>query len=446
MKATIMILSRSSARSTLAALALTVCLGGLNACKAQTNTAATTQQKLSALKDLHDSGILSDDEYQQKVAALQGGQPAAAGGSAGIPSGPLVAHTLVDQAWGLPAGTVSIPRGWGFAGGVLHAAGGACTVTGTSAVMHIEAPDGSEGLVVMPSLRAQYTSDPGSMRQYASQGCLVATGMTATDFLKSVVIPKARPGARVLDSGPDPLLEQTVAQESEQMRQQMAQSGMRGALPTMTSARVRISYTRNGRPVEEFIRAMVTCMRQPLPGTPVFSVDCTADQVSLLHAPAGQLDALAARQDLVELKPNPAWQQRMAQDNQQYQQASQAQMNQQQNQNAQNANAYLQNNENAIHASAARGQQNVDMIHNIGNASMNADRQRQAAIDHSAQGTALSMSNSNIYTDPNTGRQVQMSDQYAHTYVNAEGTAVQQTNSASGPIGGGWWTEMVPSY
>jgi hypothetical protein len=77
---------------------------------------------------------------------------------------------------------------------------------------------------------------------------------------------------------------------------------------------------------------------------------------------------------------------------------------------------------------------------------MNVDRQRQNAIDHSAQGTALSMTNSNIYTDPNTGKQVQLSDQYGHTYVNQEGTMTQQTNSASGPIGGGWWTEMVPSY
>jgi hypothetical protein len=121
-------------------------------------------------------------------------------------------------------------------------------------------------------------------------------------------------------------------------------------------------------------------------------------------------------------------------------------MNRQLNRNAQNAQAYLQNNLNGIHNAAAQGQRNVDAIHAIGKASMDADRQRQAAIDHSAQGTALSMSNSNIYTDPNTGKQVQLSDQYSHTYVNAEGTVAQQTNSASGPIGGGWWTEMVPHH
>jgi hypothetical protein len=369
---------------------------------------------------------------QQKVSAPEGKATAV--------------HTVMDQAWGLPVGTATIPQGWRFAGGVVHATGGACTVTGTSPVMHIESPDGSEGVVMMPALRAQYVNDPNTMRQFASNGCLVATGMTAADFLKSIVIPKARPGSRILDSGPAPLLEPMVAQVTRQFHQQMAQSGMRGAPPVITSARVRISYVRNGHPVEEFASAMVVCSRQAMPGTPVFSVDCTADQISLVYAPAAELDALAARKDLVDAKPNPAWQQRLAQNDQQYQMASQAQMNRQQNQNAQNAQSYLQNNLKGIQGAAAQGQRNVDAIHAIGKASMDVDRQRQGAIDHAAQGTALSMSNSNIYTDPNTGKQVQMSDQYAHTYVNSEGTMVQQTDSASGPIGGGWWTEMVPKY
>jgi len=412
----------------------------LTSCHGQQKSSAnaSTQQKIAALQSLRDSGVITEDEYQQKVAALQGSGPSPRA-VASTADGPPVTHTLMDQAWGLPAATVKIPRGWGFAGGVLHAVGGACTVTGTSAVMHIEAPDGSEGLVAMPALRAQYVSDPQSMRQYASQGCLVATGMTATDFLKSIVIPRARPGARILDSGPDPLLEASVAQ----MKQSMA--GMR-VPPVVSSARIRISYSRNGHDVEEFVSGLTSCVRMPIPGTPAFSVDCTADRLSLVHAPVGQLDALAARKDMVELKPNPAWQARLAQDSQNYQQASQDHMLREQDRNAANANAYLQNNKDKIAANAAQGQQNVDTIHNIGEASMRIDQERQGAIDHAAQGTALSVSNSNIYTDPTTGKQMQMSDQYGHTYVNAEGTMVQQTNSASGPIGGGWWTEMVPSY
>lgn len=246
-----------------------------------------------------------------------------------------VTHTLMDQDWGLSTGTVTIPKGWGFAGGVVHATGGSCTVTGTSPVMHIEAPDGSAGVVVMPSLHAQYVSDPNTMRQYTSKGCLVATGVTATDFLKGVVIPKARPGARILDAGPAPLLEPMVAKATQQMRQFAARNGMRGAPPTVSSARVRIGYVRNGQPVEEFVSAMVVCSRQSVPGTRVFSVDCTADQLNLVYAPAAQLDALAARKDLVEAKPNPAWQQKLAQNDQQYQMESQSQMRQQQGQNAQ---------------------------------------------------------------------------------------------------------------
>ena len=410
---------------------------GLTSCQAQ-KASTSTQQKIAALQGLRDSGVISNDEYQQKVAALQGAGPAPTG--AARTGGAAVTHTLMDQAWGLPAATVKAPRGWGFAGGVLHAAGGACTVTGTSAIMHIEAPDDSEGYVSVPALRAQYVSDPQTMHQYASQGCLVATGMTAEDFLKSIVIPRMRPGARILGSGPDPQLEAAVGQ----IKQSMA--GLGGPPPVVSSARIRISYTRSGHPVEEFVSGLTSCTRSPIPGTPAFSVDCTADQMSLLHAPVGQLDALAARKDMVDLKPNPAWQQRLAQDNQNFQQAAQSHILREQDRNAQNASAYLQNNKDQMAATAAKGQANVDMIHRIGNTSMAIDKQRQDGIDHSAQGTAMSMSNSNIYTDPNTGKQVQLSDQYGHTYVNAEGTMTQQTNSASGPIGGGWWTEMVPSY
>lgn len=425
-------------------LALLACISvsGLTSCNAQqkssgaASTQQTTSQKIAALQGLRDSGVLTDEEYAQKVAALKNGAPAMQTTSSG---GGSVTHTLMDQAWGLPAATLSAPAGWGFAGGVVHAAGGDCTVTGTSPVMNIESRDGSEGLVIMPALRAQYVSDPATMQPYAAHGCLVATGTTAVDFIKGIVIPKARPGARVLEAGPSPMLEQQVAQATQQARS----SGM----PTVfSSARVRISYTRNGRQVEEFVTGMVGCSRQQTPGTRGFSVDCTADELSLLHAPAGELDALAARFTSIDMKPNPAWKQRMAQDNQNYQQASANRMQQQNNQNQQNANAYLQNNLNTIHNSAQQGQNNVDAIHDIGNRSMAIDRQRQGAIDRSAQGTALSMTNSNMYTDPNTGKQVQLSDQYGHTYVNSEGTMVQQTNSASGPIGGGWWTEMVPQY
>ena len=423
-------------------LALLACISvtGLTSCHAQQRSSgsSSTQQKIAALQNLRDSGVITDDEYAQKVAALKafGAAPQASSAMTGA----MVPRTLVDQAWGLPAASLTVPRGWGFAGGVVHAAGGDCTVTGTSAVFIAASPDGTEGIVAMPSVRAQYVSDPGTMQPYAAHGCLVATGTTAKDFLEGIIIPKARPGAKILDEGPAPMLEPEVAQNNQQAR------SMGGVPMTFSSAKVHISYMRNGRPVEEFVTGMVGCMRQQIAGTRAISVDCTADNLRLVHAPAGQLDALIARFPSLNMTPNPAWQQRLAQENANFQQASANRMQQQNNQNQQNANNYLQNNLNGIQHSAQQGQNNVNMIHDIGNRSMAIDRQRQGAIDHSAQGTALSMSNSNIYRDPNTGQQVQLSDQYSHTYVNAEGTMTQQTNSASGPIGGGWWTEMVPQY
>ena len=59
--------------------ALLACIAGscLNSCVAQQKT-SPTQQKITALQGLRDSGVISEDEYRQKVAALQGARQGAA--------------------------------------------------------------------------------------------------------------------------------------------------------------------------------------------------------------------------------------------------------------------------------------------------------------------------------------------------------------------------------
>jgi hypothetical protein len=335
---------------------------------------------------------------------------------------------VMDPAWGLPAATIKTPAGWGFGGTVFHP-GQDCALTGHSIVFNLESRDGSQGIIELPSLRAQSFNDAASMRQYTARGCPVATGMTAADFLKSVVIPRMRPSARILATGDEPRLEAAAGHARQQLQR------IRGPLapPTVSTARIKLAYQRNGKPVEEYVSAMVVCSRETYPGMNLVHIDCTADNVGLAHAPPGQLDALVNGFDTnFSVKPNPAWLQQL----QQHVAAETSQFNRQ---------LQAQNQQSARNA-AAISNNAIANIHRTGEASMAAARNSQAAIDRSAGATAAHMGDYNIYSDPHTGRQVQLSNQYDHTYINDQGTVAQQTNSAYGPVGGGWWTEMTPKY
>lgn len=366
------------------------------------------------------------------LALLLGTMSCNAGGSGTssvqIGNGAPRSWQLMDTAWGLPAATVKTPAGWGFGGTVFHP-GQDCALTGHSIVFNLESRDGSQGIIELPSLRAQSFNDAATMRQFTAHGCAVATGMTATDFLKSVVIPRVRPSARIVSMGTEPRLETSAVQ----IRQQLQRMAGRFPAPTVSTARIKLAYQRNGTAVEEYVSALVVCSRETHPGMNYVHVDCTADNIGLAHAPPGQLDALVNGFDAnFSVQPNPAWLQRL----QQQRAAETAQFNR----------TLQAQNEQSARNSAAIANNAIANIHRTGAASMAAARNSQAAIDRSAGATAAHMGDYNIYSDPHTGQQVQLSNQYNHTYVNEQGTVAQQTNSAYGPVGGGWWTEMTPKY
>ena len=54
------------------------------------------------------------------------------------------------------------------------------------------------------------------------------------------------------------------------------------------------------------------------------------------------------------------------------------------------------------------------------------------------------MSDSNGFSNPNTGGGMQLSNQYSHSYQNGQTGMVVQTNSAYAPGPSSTWTELQP--
>ena len=446
------------------ALLTCIAVPGLTSCHAQQRTSAnaTTQQKIAALQGLRDSGVLSEEEYQQKVAALQGSNagshaPAHAVPGKG-PGTPTVDHAVMDQAWGLPWGAIKLPAGWGFNGGVLHAGFKGCAAVGDSPMFVAESADKLWGLASLPMLKTNWTSD----QQLAGfmHGCPMLRANTAAEYLTKFVLPHFHQNFRVVEIGKEPNFEQAA----EQMRAQNAQFDQAGAgnqsfqaRRNVDTARVLLTYDVDGHTVNEVASAMISCtdtvMRMPgLPGRPpqTDTLECIAYNTFIMHAPDdGTPFTVAAIEEGGKTKlpgffkviPSQAWQQRFSQAQQQASQQIAAE-GQAQLQATQNANNGAANNQQSEFEKQQAARQSVSdysrQVHN------NVYQNRQAANSQVAGAYAAHMGDYNVYTNPNSGQQVQLSNQYNNTYVNSQGNVSLQTNSANSP--GADWTQMVPKY
>ena len=371
----------------------------------------------------------------------QTSQSAAMKPSAPPPASKNRAFPLPDPALGMVAAAVHVPAGWGFAGTVVHANN--CVVGGPSFQWNMESADGLTGIMVLPVLTATGNTNPQQAAQLRQQGCTVVTSTRAADFVRQVILPHMRPNARIVSVGEEP----NFSPQVQQLRDQEAQ--LEHMMPpvrtqfiysepaVIESARVRIAYQRNGHDVEEFISALTKCQVTRLTAMGYATLDCSAPTIVLLHTPAGQLDAFLAnalKTPPFTINQNPAWQQKMDQ-------IQQAQNDVQQQQIV----AQGQANMNNLNAQAARGQAMNDSINQRGAAIVQAGHNSQAAIDHAAQGTALSLNDQNVFQNSNGTDYTGLSNNYAHTYDNGQGTIIQ-TNSAYAPGGSALWTELTPKY
>jgi hypothetical protein len=390
------------------------------------------QEQLAALKKLRDSGVLSAAEYDAKVQSVM----ATAQSSTPVSASGMRTAEISDPALGMTAASLQLPADWSFGGTVARVGG--CTSAG-GIRFFAQSADGNTASEKFPNYSWSWNSNPNFANGMRQRGCMVAPILTAADFLKQIMIPKLRPDAQVLEIGP--LAPNVQAQLDAQLKQMRESSIRMGAQygysperslwisnPLLDGARAHVVYTRNGQPVEEYLRVVISCSRGHMASgfnrPPSDTAMCNTTVMNLLRAPKGQMDKLMPVFNEVVLNINPSWDQRVAQIQQQQSQAltdeSWRQHNQLMQQSAAQASARTQQ----WQANEAARQTSVD--NSIANA-----RAQQNALDRSAVETEKYALGVQTVVDPNTGQTTNVSNQYGHTVQRQSDGKIFQYNDPS---------------
>ena len=395
----------------------------------------------------HPTGSATHTPSSRSAAAAGSNQgaPAATRG----PGAPTVDHTLTDAGWGLPYGTVKLPAGWAFNGGVVHGDTG-CFAMGDSPMWSAQSADKSYGIVVLPMLKTGFTSDANLLRQMQQFHCPTLRSTSAVDYLTQYVLPHlhAAGSMRILRSGPEPQL----APMAEQFRAQSAQmerisnNQFQRMHATVETARILVQFEEGGKTLNEVASALFACtdtqMAMPMTGRTEM-LDCSAPLTIIGHGPDDgtpftneSVDAHSKDPAFFNVTLSNAWQQRFNQKMEQARQQQQQQTQQilaQGQQNMRNQQAQFDAGQARYHAQ----QQSYDQQ----NA---AWKSRQQAQDQSSQAFNHYLSGTNVYTNNQTGQQYEMSNQFNNTYIHQNGQVGLQTDSSTSP--GVDWTLLEPKY
>ena len=239
------------------------------------------------------------------------GCAAGLGNASATPSGTHTV-TIMDDYFKIPAGSLSVPNGWKFAGTVMRVPG--CHGSPFLSLEYtVASPDGLATVAALPGATWQYSTSAQMQKIMAHNGCAGVNVQTAADFLVNIVVPNLHPGATVIKVAPGgALLQQTV---------QNMQSGVQaaGQKPSITAAAVRIQYDRGGRGVEEELSSIVSCSvlhSMAMFASPASTTTtCSTYGISIAGSPPGHLDEFvngtAFGQILRSAKTDNVWFQRM---------------------------------------------------------------------------------------------------------------------------------------
>jgi hypothetical protein len=220
--------------------------------------------------------------------------PSVAGGN--------TSHTYVDPQVGIEAFRYSLPRGWKADANVQWNM--ACPSLPAAMSFRAVGPSDDASGELLPLRMFSYSSvialvfPPGS--KYMNPCNEVQPPMSAVEAAERIVIPRLRgaaSGVRIVESGPAPPL-------------RTGQSRCPGA--SEDTKKVRIAYTEHGVAFEEDLMVTVCQVSSPTPTGPSFTWTLA---VGSARARQGRLDAHRAAIESISasFKPNPKWQQRVAQ-------------------------------------------------------------------------------------------------------------------------------------
>jgi hypothetical protein len=366
---------------------------------------------------------------------------AAASGSDGGDSSALRTVTVDDPAVQIHAFTLTIPKSWKFTG--MIARPGGChgpAVAADGLTYTALAPDGITASEKLPGVSWAWVSDGSSLAN-----CKPVNISTALSFLLNIAVPNLRPDAKDVTVVPlPPEMRQAVESRNRQFQSQANPQSRQ----TLDAALVHLTYSYKGHPVEELLGAAVLCMEMDMPAYPVLHRPavqrhvCNSLGTTIRRAPQGALEALRA-QKLPPPQINPQWDQ-LIQQRMRAQFAAWKKANDEQFKTIQDH--YKQVTEGMLKEGRNFQAQQKSSFDNA----MAQDRATQGAIDHAAQMQIRDSLNRQDFIDPNTGRRIETSNQYAHSWISSDGQSVVlngdptfDPNGLIDPVRQSW-TELIP--
>lgn len=397
-------------------------LGGLLAVAAGAGTArAADTARLEALESAWRNGILTKEEYEAKKRALLANapKPSAAKPVTTAPGKQAyqrmrIARVMDPEGWGEPVEVLRllIPSDWKTEGGVRWVTNVGCPSNIIQLRFRATAPDGITGIEFLPMYSWVAADDPQmqEIQQRSAQsgtGCLPGPAVGAVDFLRGMVVPQIRPGARVIAAEPLQGATQAVQRSLVPLNQQFAAGGL-DVRRTGDVGRVRIGLDAAGRAAEEWITATVivttsmglnsAAMMQGDYNAKSPMYQLTGQDVQVMRAPKGELDARAPlfAQILASVQVNPQYIGAVARFYQ--------------------AIGQVQNRENANRARIWReAQQHIEQTR------QEVAATRRQSQDRIQEQFGQTLRGVETYTDPRTNERVELSSGWTNAWSNGKG-------------------------
>ena len=435
----------------------------------------TGDSAAAALKQLRDSGVITGQEYQQKLQTLQPG---------GVASSPVAASPIVQTASAAvppaanassPGGTrdeqvtdptlnnmvaytVIIPAKWHFQGAQFQ--GGKCSPM-PFRVWRATSPDGLSFMERMPVFGWAWGTGP--MAEHMPEGCLPLHGsMSAQDFLKHVA---AMLQVEYVSDQPQPAsLNASLQKELRDADASVAGSyTSRGATPPKTSveaaaANVRYrngTFVMNGR-----MWVQVSCNETSYPGTKSVAPYTPGRPIGLVTGPPSMLGQCTAGLNYVVAPENQfaevmqQWQApgMMGHSNEAWENAwtQRSQQRIQQFTAAMNQQAAAQRQaqqQQFNHEQAVRQQMHEQFLTTLQAGTNRSMARTQDAMN--ARSTAASdwvdyALDRKTVMDPGTGQVTKVSSSYSYTWMDNTGHSYQTNDVNANPNGAlsGNWTQQ----
>lgn len=451
-------------RTVVMGLLFVVCVSGCNAQKQKVNMG----QKEDALRNLRDSGVITTQEYEQRLAQLHGGSHAAPTHASTTAShmwhmkkAEVTTMTGWDAMpqWNIPAKpkhqvvalTMLIPVDWQFQGTHKEFKIGDCNFTEGRIAFVAASPDKTAGMISWPHPVSLWSDDRSILQQIqqdnrqfvAMQNCKVEQPRSLSQQMPILVREFAPElGGKFHTTGPMepvPGIADKLKVAIDGANQHLAEHGSHVDVEV---GRVPIRNDDASDTGEGYLTVMQQIRSDHLPnGATVWTIDYPLQVATF--APQGKyasMDAMfSAMLDSVQLDPG------FQQD------AMQASINiqsikQQTKQRLNQIAAQMQiDNLNAARQQAAIRQDTQNYANHV-YSSVAANR--SAALEHSTQQFSLYMGDQAEYHDPTTGGTVQLPSGSNHAWASQTGNTSEYilTDSSSfnpnGQVGSASWTQM----